>query len=141
MMGYDFLAWAEQRMAQSHLYRTLGIALETVGAGSAVAQLRVDELHCNISGFVQGGIYGVLADMCLGFAARSLYEPDQGYATLELATSYLGASRSGERLRCSAHVVKSTKRLVWTEGLITASDGNETGRQVARSRSLGALTD
>lgn len=58
-------------MAQDRFARSIGVRLVEVGAGRAVARLRIRPEHLNGAGVVQGGAIFTLADLAFAAACNS----------------------------------------------------------------------
>lgn len=119
----------------SPLYRLLGIELARVEPGIVEATLVADERHVNVDGVVQGGIYGLLADTAMGFAARTMRDAADLNKTLGMSVDFLDGAATGERMVADARCVHASGRFAWTEASILAVGEGGT-RTIGRARSL-----
>ena len=71
---------------------SIGITLESVSTGSAVAKMIITEQHLNGLGTVQGGAIFTLADLCSAAASNSYGVPT---VALTCQISFIKAVKSG----------------------------------------------
>jgi uncharacterized protein (TIGR00369 family) len=85
---------------------------------------RPGEAHYNPLGTVHGGVACTLLDTALGCAAHTTLAVGLGYTSIDLAVKYLRpvTLRKGA-LRAEGSVVKAGSRLIFTEGRLSAADG------------------
>jgi uncharacterized protein (TIGR00369 family) len=77
-------------------------------------------------GFFHGGAVGAIADTAGGYAAFSLFEPDDSILTVEFKVNCVAPAK-GEKLIARGEVVKAGRTLTVTRGEVVAVDGeNET---------------
>jgi uncharacterized protein (TIGR00369 family) len=125
----------------ANFVRDLDIRLDKFGKGicetSMVVQegLRVTCMLCHSSGmcrilrmrqqhgFVHGGVIATLADHTAGGAARSV-SGEKDVLTVEFKINYLKPAL-GDRLRCTATVLRGGKTVIVAEALVYASNGEK----------------
>jgi len=110
--------------------KTLGINLDDVGEGTAVATMKVDSRFYNPMGTVHGGILTDLADLSLGVAAASLLKDGESFTTLELKINFLRPVFE-TTLRAEAKVVHKGKTIEVVETILKNSEGKDVARAVA----------
>ena len=94
---------------------------EGVCETSLVVQERLRQQH----GFVHGGVIATMADHTAGGAARSV-SGDKDVLTVEFKINYLRPA-IGDRLRCTASVLRAGKTVIVAEALVYAGNaGKET---------------
>ncbi len=77
-------------------------------------------------GFFHGGAVGAIADTAGGYAAFSLFEPDDSILTVEFKVNCVAPAK-GEKLIARGEVVKAGRTLTVTRGeVIAVADGRET---------------
>lgn len=82
-------------------------------SGEAVANGQVGNVH--------GGALMTFADIALGVAAvDAIGEPRT--TTVQLQYSFAGGVRVGETVTCRPEVVRKTRRLVFTRGMLTVGE-------------------
>jgi acyl-CoA thioesterase len=109
--------------------RALGISLERVGPGSAVATMEVRSDHINGHGICHGGLIFTLADTAFAFAcnsynARVVAQTDQ--------ITFLSPGQPGEMLTAEAVEVSLNGRSGVYDVIVAAADG----RKIALFRGL-----
>ncbi|HMN77140.1 MAG TPA: PaaI family thioesterase [Burkholderiaceae bacterium] len=101
----------------------LGVDVEAIGAGECTTRLAVGPRLLQHSGQVHAGVLTTLADHTAGAAAQTLAPEGSFVVTVELKISLLRPAR-GERLRCSARVLKPGKQLSFVEAEVYCADGD-----------------
>ena len=110
------VANVEKIFYQANFIRDLEIRLEHVSAGSCETSLLVPERLRQQHGFVHGGVIATMADHTAGGAARSV-SGDKDVLTVEFKINYLRPA-TGDRLRCTASVLKAGKTAIVAESLV-----------------------
>lgn len=90
---------------------------------------RVGERHCNPMGICHGGWIASVMDMVLPLTARFTI-PDLGdhfLMTVNIAVDYLGGAPLGAWVEGRGQILKRTRRMVFTQGLLSV-DGVPTAR-------------
>ncbi len=124
------------RFAATPLYGLVGMTLGAAAGGRARLEIVAGAQHCNLDGVVHGGVYSLLLDTALGFAARTVQPPDTANATLDLSVSFVAPGAVGDRLVAHGAVADSSGRFFWAEGEVVTLDATGAGRTLARGRSL-----
>ena len=106
----------------------LGVDIETIDAGECTTSLAVAPRLLQHSGQVHAGVLTTLADHTAGAAAQTLAPEGSFVVTVELKISLLRPAR-GERLRCSARVLKPGKQVSFVEAEVYCAEGG--GEQLA----------
>ena len=73
------------------------------------------EIHRNSNGVVHGGMLMTFADYVLGYAARMDHQ-EQRSVTISLKVDFVSAARIGERISCTAEIVRRTRSLYFMRG-------------------------
>ncbi len=107
----------------------LGVRLERMADGEAVAVLDLGEHHLNARGVVHGGVVSALLDTALGSAVVSAIPNEAWCATTSLSVQYLEGARSG-RLVAHGRVIRRGRRVAFAGGEIV----DEGGRMVATAQ-------
>jgi uncharacterized protein (TIGR00369 family) len=102
----------------ANFIRDLDVRLEKVGAGTCETSLVVQERLRQQHGFVHGGVIAAMADHTAGGAARSV-SGDRDVVTVEFKINYLRPA-IGNRLRCSASVLRAGQSVIVAESLVFA---------------------
>lgn len=97
------------------IYQFLGLELELIEKGRAVGRMEVTEKHFSESGRMHGGLVFVVFDTVMGYAIRSVVEPDTDIATIEISQRFIRMVHLGE-LRVEAEVVHPGRRVVQVRG-------------------------
>jgi uncharacterized protein (TIGR00369 family) len=110
---------------QANFIRDLEIRLDKFAEGICETSLVVQERLLQQHGFIHGGVIATMADHTAGGAARSV-SGDKDVLTVEFKINYLRPA-IGDRLRCTASVLRAGKTVIVAESLVYASNaGKET---------------
>ena len=107
----------------------LGVSFERYGEGWAEAAWTPTELAGNPFGIVHGGVYGVIHDAAMNFAANSALESGDRVATLDVSYQTRRAPKVGDALAVRGEVSQLTRQVAYTESTVTDADG---ARRVTR---------
>ncbi|MBZ5508893.1 MAG: PaaI family thioesterase [Acidobacteriia bacterium] len=108
---------------RANFIRDLDIRLDKFAEGLCETSLVVQERLRQQHGFVHGGVIATLADHTAGGAARSV-SGTKDVLTVEFKINYLRPA-SGDRLRCSATVLRAGKTAIVAEALVYANNAGE----------------
>jgi uncharacterized protein (TIGR00369 family) len=110
---------------RANFIRDLDIRLDKVSEGTCETSLVIQERLLQQHGFIHGGVISTLADHTAGGAARSV-SGEKDVLTVEFKINYLRPA-IGDRLRCTASVLRGGKTVIVAEALVYASNaGRET---------------
>jgi len=104
------------------LLAQLGLSFEHYGEGWAEAVWTPTALACNPLGTVHGGVYGVVHDAAMNFAASSALERGDRAATLDLSYQTIRASQAGQALVVRGEVVRLTGSVAYLEATVHDHD-------------------
>ena len=113
------------------LLAQLGLTFERYGEGWAEATWTPTELACNPLGAVHGGVYGVVHDAAMNFAASSALERGDRAATLDVAYQTIRPSSSGDTLNVRGEVVRLSTSVAYLESSVCGSDDTVVSRATA----------
>jgi uncharacterized protein (TIGR00369 family) len=102
----------------------LGVSFEQYGDGWVEAVWTPSSLACNPIGTVHGGVYGVIHDAAMNFAANSALESGDRCSTLDVSYSTMRAAAAGDSLRVRGEVARVAKQIVYVESTVTNADGD-----------------
>ena len=117
------VANVEKIFYQANFIRDLDIRLDSVSPGSCETSLTIPDRLRQQHGFVHGGVIATLADHTAGGAARSV-SGDRDVLTVEFKINFLRPA-TGDRLRCTASVLKAGKSAIVAEALVYCSDSSK----------------
>ncbi len=121
------------------LLSQLGLSFEHYGDGWAEATWTPTALACNPLGTVHGGVYGVVHDAAMNFAASSALERGDRVATLDISYQTMRASESGQALVVRGEVIRLTGSVAYLEATVRDRDralvSRATGTFFVRRRS------
>jgi len=109
----------------------LGVSFAHYGEGWAEASWTPTELAGNPFGIVHGGVYGVVHDAAMNFAANSALQSGDRVATLDVSYQTRKAPRVGDELSVRGDVVQLTRQVAYTESVVTDTDGAVVSRAMA----------
>jgi uncharacterized protein (TIGR00369 family) len=113
------------------LLAQLGLTFERYGEGWAEATWIPTALACNPLGTVHGGVYGVVHDAAMNFAASSALERGDRAATLDVAYQTIRPSSSGDTLTVRGAVVRISTSVAYLESSVNGSDDTVISRATA----------
>lgn len=104
------------------LLAQLGLSFVRYGEGWAEATWTPTELACNPLGGVHGGVYGVIHDAAMNFAASSALERGDRAATLDVTYQTIRPSSSGDALQVRGSVVRLSTSVAYLESSVRGAD-------------------
>ena len=107
----------------ANFIRDLNIQLDKVSEGTCETSLIVQDRLRQQHGFIHGGVIATMADHTAGGAARSV-SGEKDVLTVEFKINYLRPA-IGDRLRCTASVLRGGKTVIVAEALVYACNGEE----------------
>ena len=113
------------------LLAQLGLAFERYGDGWAEATWTPTSLACNPLGTVHGGVYGVVHDAAMNFAASSALERGDRAATLDLSYQTMRVAEAGAPLAVRGEVVRLSTSVAYLESTVRGADAALVSRGTA----------
>ncbi|HXI91982.1 MAG TPA: PaaI family thioesterase [Blastocatellia bacterium] len=110
----ETLRLMREKLETNHFPRSLGIELDSIGAGRARLSLEVKPQHLQLAGIMHGGAIATLIDTAVAFAILGASEPDARFTTIEMKVNYLSAVREG-RVIADAKLIRDGRRIVVAE--------------------------
>jgi uncharacterized protein (TIGR00369 family) len=126
----DLLGALRARLASSPFHTWAGMEVVEAAPGQVSVEMRVEERHVNLQGFVHGGMLAILADTACGLSIRSALEPGRLHVTADLDIHFLAPASPG-RVLGRGTAVKVGHSLAFAE----ASIEDDQGRLLARAQS------
>lgn len=90
-------------------------------AGRREFAFRAEEKHGNLVGTVHGGMLLTFADRSLSIVVRDAAEGAR-CVTVEMASQFVGAARTGDLIEVVPEIVRKTSSLVFVRGTLTSGD-------------------
>ncbi|MGE7949005.1 PaaI family thioesterase [Lysinibacillus sp. NPDC093688] len=106
--------------------KTLGIQVTSAVAGKAICSWNVDERFLNGHQVVMGGFITSAADITMAYSMASILETNQGFASINLQTTFLRPLYIGTAL-IESTIVKKGRKTCYVEASIS-----QNGQQVAK---------
>ncbi len=100
----------------------LNVVQIDISNGVVECELPIDVRHANTYGSLHGGCSATIVDV-VGTMALLTKDPLRPGVSVDLNVTYLAAAKLGETVRIVGKVLKSGKRLGFTEVSITSKDG------------------
>jgi uncharacterized protein (TIGR00369 family) len=113
------------------LLADLGLSFEGYGEGWAEAAWVPTGRACNPLGAVHGGVYGVIHDAAMNFAANSALERGDRSTTLDLAYQTMRPAQAGDALRVRGEVTRLGKQVAYMQSTVHDSEGQLVSRGTA----------
>ena len=101
----------------------LGLSFDSYGEGWAEAAWAPTALACNPAGIVHGGVYGVIHDAAMNFAANSALESGERTTTLDVQYQTMRAAQAGDALQVRGEVVRVTRQVAYVRSAVRNADG------------------
>ena len=108
----------------------IGISIEELGGGRAVASLRSGPQHANPMGTLHGGVLCDLADVAMGMAFVTTLAPDESCTTVDLSINFFRPVWQTV-LRAEGRVINRGRNVGYVECDVMDQDG----KHVAKARS------
>jgi uncharacterized protein (TIGR00369 family) len=108
----------------------LGMEQVALGPGKVRVDLAISSSHRNIQGVTHGSVTMALLDTAMGHALTGTLSPVEFCSTTQISFQFLRASRPGDRLSATGHVVRRGSRIAYLEG----SCVNQAGEEIARAQ-------
>jgi len=119
----DFVRQTVDRQGFAHL---LGYKVTGVGVGWAEMKLEPGPQHSQQQGYIHGGVFATMADVCAGCAAVTLAPHGTEVLTIEFKMNYLRPAKDGTVV-VRAHVVKAGRTIsVMESDVFVVADRDET---------------
>jgi len=115
--------YVQEIFYRANFIRDLNVRLDKVSEGVCETSLVVQERLRQQHGFIHGGVIATMADHTAVGAARSL-SGDKDVLTVEFKINYLRPAL-GDRLRCTATVLRAGKTVIVAEALVYAGNGEK----------------
>lgn len=122
----DKKEFARNALRKLPLAKMLGMELVDIRFGEADVKIDMHDDLRQVHGVLHGGVTATLIDTAMAFAMRTMIEPNDPTATVDLTVHYLRPHFEGTAL-CKAKVVKPGKRFF----NISAEVVNEEGKLIA----------
>lgn len=99
----------------------LGLEIEQLEPGSAIARVSLDDRHHNPNGVAHGAVLFAMVDTAMGAATMSLLDEGRFCATVDIRLNFIRPAAHGT-LRATTHVVKMGRAVVHLESRVTDGD-------------------
>ena len=106
----EVAAFVRETVARQGFRDLLGYEVTAVGHGSAEMTLVPGQQHCQQQGFVHGGVFAAMADVCAGCAAITLAPHGTEVMTVEFKMNYLRPARDGP-IVVRSHVIRAGRTI------------------------------
>ncbi len=90
--------------------------------------LRVEERHCNSMGMCHGGMLLTLADLAFTISVNVQAKLSRFLVTVNVSCDFIGAAPNGAWLQSRVDVLRATRNLAFSQGLLSLSDGTPVAR-------------
>ncbi len=117
----DYQAEINRVFKQAPFIADIGLELVEVSPGRCSTLLMLEKRHQQQDGFVHAGVLTTVADHTAGTAGASLIAAGQYVLSTDIKVCLMRAAR-GDRLHCRARVLKSGRRLIFTESEVFCED-------------------
>ncbi len=98
--------------------KTLGIRVKSAVGGKAVCAWNVDERFLNGHQVVMGGFITSAADITMAYSMASILERNQGFASINLQTTFLRPLHIGTSL-IESTIVKQGRKTCYVEATVS----------------------
>ena len=123
------IKWLKQKEKAEPVARFLDIELLELALGYARVKMKVKPQYHNFHGLTFGGIIMAVSDQAFAYASNSLAYPS---VATNFNTSFIASAVAGDELTAECRVVKSGKRVGFSEITVT----NQDGRLISKSTGI-----
>ena len=132
----DYEAEINRVFRQAPFITAIGMRLVDVSPGRCRTRLDLNERHQQQDGFVHAGVLTTVADHTAGTAGASLVAAGHYVLSTDIKISLMRAAR-GTCLHCRARVLKTGRRLIFTESEVFCEDDHR--KQVVVAKAMVTL--
>ena len=137
----DYQSEINRVFKQAPFIADIGLELVDVVPGRCHTLLVLENRHQQQDGFVHAGVLTSVADHTAGMAGASLVPVGHRVLSTDIKISLM-RSASGIRLHCRARVLKSGRRLIFTESEVYGEEEDQERRLVAKAAvTLAVVSD
>ena len=122
----DNVSFLMARVSEEPIASFLKMELLELTPGCATVKMKLLPDYQNFHGLTFGGIIMALADQAFGYASNSLAYPS---VASQFNTYFISSAREGDELTAECRVIKSGKRIGFSEVTIT----NQNGKLIAKA--------
>ena len=122
----DNITFLRAKASEEPIASFLKMELAELTPGYAKVKMKLLPQYQNFHNLTFGGIIMALADQAFGYASNSLAYPS---VASQFATYFIASAKDGDELTAECRVVKSGKRIGFSEVTVT----NQEGRLIARA--------
>lgn len=116
------------------LLGSLGLVFTAYGEGWVEATWQVSELAANPLGGVHGGVFGVIHDAAMNFAANSALESGDRATTLEVSYQIMRPATADDALSVRGEVTRVTRQVAYVQSTVSKlGDKNQPDEVVTRA--------
>jgi len=101
--------------------KTLGIQIISANAGKATCSWEVDERFFNGHQVVMGGFITSAADIAMAYSMASILEKHQGFASINLQTTFLRPLHLGTTM-IESTIVKQGRKTCYVEASVSQNE-------------------
>jgi uncharacterized protein (TIGR00369 family) len=113
---------ARKALERLPLAETLGMELVDLGPGTASLSLVINDLLRQPGGLLHGGVTATLIDTSMAFAVRTVIDPTEPTATVDLTIHYVRPHTEG-RATAISRVLRTGKRIVSVSSDVVNEEG------------------
>jgi acyl-CoA thioesterase len=118
-MSKQHLLWLENCLKEVHkktnLESFIGLEIVEVAEGKIVYRAKISDKHCNIYGFVHGGILSSIADIAMGISCMTL---GKRVVTIDMSISYIKNVTQGSIITAVGEVIGNGRTIMRATGEI-----------------------
>jgi uncharacterized protein (TIGR00369 family) len=118
----DHIAAVAARVNTCPYFSLLSLEIVSLGAGSSVLRIDVQQKHLQPYGIVHGGVYSSMIDAACFWAGYTEIEDGLAMTTVEMKVNYLAPAKDGVFM-AEGKVVKTGKTICLSEALISDQAG------------------
>ncbi|XP_019867609.1 acyl-coenzyme A thioesterase 13 [Aethina tumida] len=94
------------------------LKITSMGNGTAVAEMKIEEDHTNVLGGLHGGFTATLVDCISSYALLTDKNGEVPSVSVDLHTTYCKAAQLGDEILVNAKTIKAGKTLAFLEVVI-----------------------
>jgi uncharacterized protein (TIGR00369 family) len=126
----DVLGEIRELADGSPFYAWSGMRVVRVAPGEVDVAMEATVHHLNLRGLLHGGMIATLADTASGLAIRSMLEPGQAHATVQMDVQYMAPGGPGP-IEARGRVVRMGGSIGFAEAEVIDGEGRTLARATA----------
>ena len=118
-MSKQHLLWLENYLKEAYktpnLENFIGLEVVEVAEGKVIYRTKILDKHCNMYGFVHGGVFSSISDIVMGISCITL---KKRVVTIDMSISYIKNVPQGSTITAIGEVISNGRTIMRATGEI-----------------------